>query len=136
MRGGITNAQAEKSNRIFRSGLVDKLEESFLVPDLSIREQQDFHIQILEAVLHRGLNRLIHFSAAHVGADGVDIFQGTLEVRSIVTLAFFPHERVTGAKRADVELNPDRERFQENFECGLKRLDVVVHTAAPFDDEY
>src|SRR5215471_3925291 len=95
MRCGIADSQTEKSNWIFGCRLVDELEQSFLIPDAAICEQQYFRIQILEAILHRGQNRLIHLSSPHIGTDIVGIVQGGFEAQCIITLALSPHERVS-----------------------------------------
>src|SRR6478752_690453 len=61
-----TKGKDSRSTPTISHFLVDKLEKTILVPDLTICEQEDFEVHVLVALLESSLERLVHLSAAIV----------------------------------------------------------------------
>src|SRR6266511_5041103 len=108
-----TNTQTEQADVPLFGLVLDILEQILRVPHLTVCQDHDFEIQILEALLDGRFDSRKDLCAAKVSHHTIAVPLGFRERLVGVWAGFVPEERVVGAEGAYVEVDVDWEGLEE-----------------------
>src|SRR2546430_2327828 len=118
MRHAIPDTKCKNPDRrlAFRDRLVQVREQNLLIPNIAISQHHHIEWHVLVSLLDRCLQRIQHLGAAKVGRERLCMSDGFIESFLTICDTLFPEERIARAKGANVELDANGKRLEEDFE--------------------